>query len=877
MCDSLAEGGMRCAAHTRPAFEDALAAVGGAATQPDLYNRMYREGWERSDAGQAMFEAAAEHASTPSGEKEVARFAEEHRKTGGKINKFALLLTRARHEGVQRREFRKEARSGYRKQKEKEKRAASRSMVELKVNPRIRPEDSHAAKYPEIAAMWCPERNHGVRPDQVAPKTNAGVWLICPEGHAFLGRLNNYANGWDRGMPPSCPQCDPRRREAFLRSQQKMALIAGEVDDPAAFDALTPVAQYRLLTRLGLVGAGTGMDRDLSMSIVRGELTLADVLAANDLGEVRGILLDVEATEEVGDLTDLDAASNLRGRGARDADRGLVAEVEAAMDGAALLGLAGSDDSLRETLLREQSEMLWAQACAHPEDVEVLLSTVESARGRSAGADELADRFGRELRATLDEPLPEGYRVERIASDGSVRTLQPTLAQRRFAMTVRERRRFMNFSGTGTGKTLATALAVQGSGARETLVVCPLPVVGQWREEFASGYGDEVEVRLGLPTGGEAPPAEGRSRVWVVNYDQFQGDPAQVEDRLAGLRGRVDAVVFDEVHRAKQSAPGVASKRRAALQKFIDDAGARNPRLMVIGASATPVVNNLEEAASLLRLVEGPNSKPFATAPTIGNAVTAHQRIAAAGHRNMPPPATALRTEEVVVDVTSSAAAVAARVQAIQRATGRKQVGAAMMERALLPEKLPAIEKAVRRAAGPSVVYTEYTTRMVDPIRDRLSRSGLRVATYTGDDSPEERAESLAAFGRGEIDVLIGSRPLTTGVDGLQRVSSNLVVASMPWTSADVDQLVGRVHRHGQVDDVTVTWVLTEAQVGEQKWSWCRDVRQRRVMFKRDLAAAAVDGVIPEGVLTGKPDAADSLAALKGIRGLYARSEATPA
>jgi hypothetical protein len=61
MCESKAEGGLRCAAHTRPAYQTALTEIKeipqGEYTAPPL---------------QKLFAAAVEYASTPSGQTEVA-------------------------------------------------------------------------------------------------------------------------------------------------------------------------------------------------------------------------------------------------------------------------------------------------------------------------------------------------------------------------------------------------------------------------------------------------------------------------------------------------------------------------------------------------------------------------------------------------------------------------------------------------------------------------------------------------------------------------------------------------------------------------------------------------------------------------------------
>ena len=101
----------------------------------------------------------------------------------------------------------------------------------------------------------------------------------------------------------------------------------------------------------------------------------------------------------------------------------------------------------------------------------------------------------------------------------------------------------------------------------------------------------------------------------------------------------------------------------------------------------------------------------------------------------------------------------------------------------------------------------------------------------------------------GDVDVLIGSSAIGTGVDGLQAVCQRLVVNVLPWTHAEFEQLKGRIFRQGQhAEKVTVVIPVTFADVNGQRWSWCES-KLRRLHFKKSIADAVVDGVVPEGHL----------------------------
>ena len=168
--------------------------------------------------------------------------------------------------------------------------------------------------------------------------------------------------------------------------------------------------------------------------------------------------------------------------------------------------------------------------------------------------------------------------------------------------------------------------------------------------------------------------------------------------------------------------------------------------------------------------------------------------------------------------------------------------------------KLDAIVEA--STGQPTVVYTEYVERIVPMLVDALTAAGLRVGLYTGEDKT-----GLDLFLTGQADVLIGSSAIATGVDGLQDVASRLVIASLPWTAAGFEQLVGRLYRQGQnATQVDVIVPLTVAETTEDRWSWCR-TRWNRIQWKQSIADAAVDGVVPEGHLPSADRAARDVAA----------------
>jgi hypothetical protein len=262
------------------------------------------------------------------------------------------------------------------------------------------------------------------------------------------------------------------------------------------------------------------------------------------------------------------------------------------------------------------------------------------------------------------------------------------------------------------------------------------------------------------------------------------------------------------------------------------EAAKLNPDLYVLGMSATPVINNLQEGKSLVELVTGLEHPDLQVRPTVANSMQLHQRLVTLGTRWLPEYDLELETREVAIDC----AAVLDEV----RSLGQSGTPLAL-EQILTRARLPIIKAEVRPK---TLIYTHYIDGIDQLLYQGLVEDGWRVGFFTG-----EEKSGLEAFLHGDLDVLIASSAIATGVDGLQDVCHRLIVNVLPWTAAEFDQLKGRVYRQGQRHrTVTMVLPLTYAAVNGQRWSWCES-KMARLRFKRSLADAAVDGVVPEGHL----------------------------
>jgi hypothetical protein len=378
-------------------------------------------------------------------------------------------------------------------------------------------------------------------------------------------------------------------------------------------------------------------------------------------------------------------------------------------------------------------------------------------------------------------------------------------------------------------------------GSKLTVVCCPNSVVEGWRRAIREIFPDSIVATKTFNPHWAATPGDetgfgraadaGGHRYLVLNYEAFQQPDSAERVRALVEQERIDFVIVDEIHYAKQRSEDMSQRRRliAALTSL---AAESNPDLHVLGMSATPVINNLQEGKSLIELVSGVAHEELDIRPTVPNCMALHQRLVTLGIRWMPEYQLRYEQREIDVDCGPFLDEI--------RALGSKGTPLAL-EQVLTRARLPVIRAHIEPK---TLIYTHYVQGIDRELRDALTADGWKVAFYTGEDK-----SGLDGFLEGDVDVLIGSSAIGTGVDGLQRVCNRLIVNVLPWTAAEFEQLKGRIYRQGQGrDNVTLILPLTYAEINGQRWSWCASKIQR-LRFKKSIADAAVDGVVPEGQL----------------------------
>lgn len=686
-------------------------------------------------------------------------------------------------------------------------------------------ERSLAVVAPELAAEWHPTKNAPLTPNQITVASARKVWWRCSQNPAHEWKTSPKNRSV---LKNGCPICKvgwtvPAIRgfvdslkhhlstfkpaELYVLFQQN-GLLTGDRKSQAFLDALAtgrfPFDEIEKFCK----GEGSLVDSFLSDS----SLTL-EALAEQQPDVAKEVELGVvgEAQEESAELP--------------------TAETEDVLKSLQSAVVVSADQEAVEFLMASALAKIWKHAFR---DEPAAVAQARDFKG-DAYAEQVRTEFFAEYQRVKALEIPAGYS---FTVEG--KQALPNLMQRLVASRIQHKRREGNWSGTGAGKTLSAVLASRVVGAKLTVICCPNSVVEGWKAAILNAFPDSLVATktfapdwaalAGDETGfGQAAAAH---RYVVLNYEAFQQEDSEKKVRKFAKQEAADFVVVDEIHFTKQRTVENLSKRKKLVTALISLAAAKNPRLCVLGMSATPVINNLQEGKSLVEMVSGLAHDDLNTRPTVAHCMKLHQRLVTLGTRWLPD-------YQIVCDVQTPEVDCGEHLEEI-KALGRNGSPLAL-EQILTRVRLPIIRQSIRPK---TLLYTHYIQDIDSALYKALVADGWRVGFFTGEDK-----SGLDGFLHGDVDVLIGSSAIGTGVDGLQEVCQRLVINVLPWTNAEFEQLKGRIYRQGQhADKVTVIVPITYADVNGQRWSWCGS-KMRRLHFKKSIADAAVDGVVPEGHL----------------------------
>ncbi|MBD1995251.1 DEAD/DEAH box helicase family protein [Leptolyngbya sp. FACHB-541] len=684
--------------------------------------------------------------------------------------------------------------------------------------------------YPNyVAQYWDYGKNTslGLNPDKLTRGSSQDAWFKCPiDGYEWKARITSITRAsWSQGNS-GCARCGSGWTIEAIR--QFVASL--EVHIPN----LTQAELYKIFEQSGVLDTTNLEGLKIVKEIIKGKLAgqkLRDVIQGKgvktsepetDSVDVIKADTELQIVDTIPSLSISEESETFETTGASQEQLNELNElpkvkVRKSLEFLSSEIVASADQEAIDFFIASRRNRIWAEVFEDESAVEAIEAFTDDGYGR-----QVRDQFLDEYNQAHDMAIPSGWAFR---VDGKV--TPPNLMQKLAAVNLRNQQRMLNLSLTGTGKTIGGILSSRIIDAHLTIIICPLDTVPNWHGEIKHVFPDSrVTIKNFNPHWIDIE--EGHHYI-LLNHEMFQqpSTPAHIRHLLE--RYQIDFIIVDEIHRCKQRGDD-PSKRRQMVLALITNAAEKNPNLHVLGMSATPVINNLKEGKSLVELVTGVERPELNEKATLNNCMRLHQAFVTLGIRSRVKPKIRINRVRLPIDCTHLVDKIREEGTSILK-----------MEQILTRARIPTILKELRPK---TIVYTHYVEGIVDQLKEAIEADGWTVGFHMGGDKSGRNN-----FIDGSTDILIASSAMATGVDGFQRVCDRLILNIPPWTSAELEQLEGRLNRQGQVHDtLTILMPVTYGLDDGERWSW-DEGRLARLQNKQTVADAAVDGVMPEGQL----------------------------
>jgi len=484
------------------------------------------------------------------------------------------------------------------------------------------------------------------------------------------------------------------------------------------------------------------------------------------------------------------------------------------------------DDENIDFLLKNQLKKLWNSVLNNEISVDEILK----------------EDGGKNFKLIKDKFINEYKEVSKIIPPQNyIFKYPPNLMQKLVTYRMKQEKLYGNWSGTGAGKTLSSIFCGRYLNLKNTIIICNNSTISGWVNsiheyfENSSVYTktelnniDVHQSKYNIVHKYDINLQKNRFNYIVLNYETFQLEDGEFIVSELLKKNSIDYIILDEVQNVKQRSEKDESSRRNVINKLIIHSKNENPNLHLMVMSATPVINNLVEPKKLIELISGEVHEELETKSSISNGIEMYKSLTRFGIRYKPK--YGITVNENLIQVNGDDL-----VESLKKVPKGSPIG---FEKVLINTKLESIKPYLKKG---TLIYSHYVTDLVNEIGKFVSELGFTYGFYIGDDK-----EGLRRFKNKEMDILIGSAPIGTGVDGIQYVCNTLIPLILPWTSSEYEQLLGRVNRQGSnFDNVNVYIPQVVVSRGDKEWSWDKR-RYNIIKFKSTLADLSMDGIIPK-------------------------------
>lgn len=411
----------------------------------------------------------------------------------------------------------------------------------------------------------------------------------------------------------------------------------------------------------------------------------------------------------------------------------------------------------------------------------------------------------------------------------------------------------INGSGVGCGKTKMAIFYAEMLDLFPCMVVCPASVKSGWLREWKE---TNPNRRVSIIST-SSPPEDFEADVIVINYDILgkrvtkENGKTSLEIRLDGMKKKsFSLVIADEIHFLKNR----KSIRSKSFKKLIHKVPS------VIGLTGTLIMNRPAELLNILMLIErikeiAPDDQYHhyfferycnMKETNFGMDISGASNIKELNRllkeccyfqvskrdalKELPP----ISENVVECEITNKRAYKKADNDLLQfiedKFKDQEKVDKAARAEFLVKLStlkqlsLEGKEKFIKKWVEEWMEANEEEKLLVfasqSTILTKIAGEFKEGLLITGGTTTKKRDEILQKFFlQKESRVLFANIGcLGTGVDGLQKVCSNMAILELPPRPSDLVQVIGRLERSGQENPVTIQYLLSTETIDQDLW-----------------------------------------------------------
>lgn len=392
----------------------------------------------------------------------------------------------------------------------------------------------------------------------------------------------------------------------------------------------------------------------------------------------------------------------------------------------------------------------------------------------------------------------------------------------------------------GTGKTMQSILYVEVLDLFPCLVICPSSVKSSWLKEWKQ-WNPNRTIHVIDSKDGEN--TDWKADVTIINYDYlYKRGKSKEEIKLRysrSLSKKWGTVILDEIHLCKNP----KSLRSRSVKKIVKKS------TKVLALSGTLIMNRPQELINVLDILGRfkeifPNLQYFlyrycnAKRMRFGldcsgasytlelNSIISHYCYFRKSKRDVLTELPDVINQTVNCPITNKKEYKQAEDDLITYLEG---IDIEAAERALKAEHLVRISNLKRLSLEGKLNFIEQFLKdwtesneddkiivfgtLKEPLKQLYQKFKDESELVVGECSTEEKMNKVERWKKEKQILFANTATLSTGVDGLQKVCSNMIFVEYPVGPTDLEQAISRLERMGQKNSINVYFLLSDETI----------------------------------------------------------------